>query len=130
MGVTHRQAAEILLSPVERVCLHIHRPSDPSWASQYSLPASPSMDEGGPSVDEGGPSVDEGGPSMDEGGPSMDEGGPSVDEGGPSMDEGGPREESLPVQEPESVTEESLDLPLQAPLELAEEGEREALGSA
>ena len=86
VGVTHRQAAEVLLSPVERVCLHIHRASDPNWASQHSLPSSPSMDEGGL------------------------------------------REESFPaLQEPEAVTEESLDQPppLQAPLELAGEGESE-----
>ena len=31
MGVTHRQAAEILLQSGERVCLHVHRPSHDNW---------------------------------------------------------------------------------------------------
>lgn len=31
MGVTHRQAAEILLKSGERVCLHVHRPSHDNW---------------------------------------------------------------------------------------------------
>ena len=48
MAITHRRAAEVLLSSAERMCLHVHRAADPTWSRQYSLASSPSMDEGGP----------------------------------------------------------------------------------
>ncbi len=41
MGVTHRQAAEVLLQSTDRVCFITYRPDDPQWYSQPTSESPP-----------------------------------------------------------------------------------------